>query len=655
MNKKNPDGSAKKLKMHTPDFTDANVAEVARLFPNCVTEARDGDGAVTRTIDFDLLRQELSGHVVEGPAERYHLNWPGKREALLAANAPIAKTLRPVRDESVDFDTTKNLFIEGDNLDALKLLQETYLGKVKMIYIDPPYNTGKEFIYDDDFAEDKDDYLIRSGQKGDDGERMTANTEANGRFHSDWLSMMASRLRLAKLLLRDDGVVFVSIDHREVSNLRQLMDEIYGRDNIVFDVAVVNNLKGRNDREGIATCHEHLLIYKKPGYKPLGVSLSEDQKAEYSEVDASGKAFQWRDLRKRGGADTRKVRPKMYFPVYVDPDSGSVRLESDSNHSQKVFPTKSDGSEGCWRWGKEKVAGAVDQMWGLEVRDTGRWNISYRIYLETEDGQRRSTPKSVWSGPQFSSDSGTKSLAALMPGIPANKFTPKAVGLLQSIVDQSCAGNDLVMDLFSGSGSFVEAVFRQNEIDSATRHYIAVQVAAPVEIELPLKYASISSIADLAKERIRRAGTKIKSEAGDKAKDLDVGFRVLKIDSSNLKDVFYRPDAVTQQSLLGDVDHVKPDRTDEDLLFQVLLDWGVDLTLPITSETIQNRRVFFVDGNALAACFDAGLDEDFVKELAKREPLRAVFRDGGYATDAAKINVEQVFKLLSPATEVKTV
>lgn len=645
-----------KLKMHSLNFTEQNIARLAELFPNCVTESANDDGNLRTFIDFDQLRQELSGNIVDGPRERYHLNWPGKKEALLVANAPIAKTLRPCRQESVNFDTTKNLFIEGDNLEVLKLLQETYLNKVKMIYIDPPYNTGKDFVYSDDFSEDSHTYFSRSNQKDSLGNRMVVNVETNGRFHSDWLSMLYSRLRLARNLLRDDGVIFVSIDFREAANLRQILNEVFGEENMVFDVAVVNNLKGRNDREGIATCHEQLLIYRKSDlYESRGVTLTAEQQSEYSETDDKGLKFQWRDLRKRGGADTRKERPNMFFPVYIDPDSGAVSPIPDKQHTVEVFPTKSDGADGCWRWGKEKVMNGIHLMRGTKVRNKDRWNVSYRVYLGEGDEERRGTPKSIWMGPTYSSDSGTKALAALFPSLDAKKFTPKPVGLLQTIIDQAAGEGDLVMDFFAGTGTFVEALLKQVAVDGLMRPFIIVQLAESIDVEMPDDLQDIRTISALARERIRRCAAKLRENSPVVAAGLDSGFRTVKVDTSNMKDVYYAPDGVKQGDLLDQIENIKEDRTPEDLLFQVLLDWGVDLSLPIAEETIEGKNVYFVDENGLAACFDKDINEELVKTIAARKPLRAVFRDSGYGTDSVKINVGQIFKLISPSTEVKSI
>lgn len=653
-----------KLKLHTPDLTAQNIEKIAALFPNCVAETKDATGKLKRGIDFDQLRQELSDHVVEGPRERYHLDWPGKREALLAANAPIAKTLRPCRKESVDFDTTKNLFIEGDNLDALKLLQETYLGKVKLIYIDPPYNTGNDFIYDDDFAVSAASYLHRSEQNDEAGNRLVANPKSNGRFHSDWLSMMYSRLRLAKNFLCDDGVIFISIDENEMPNLRGVMDEVFGATNFCGQLVVVNNLKGRNDKKNIATCHEYLLVYGKTSLSELnGLPLTEEQKAEFKHTDSSGERYALRDLRKRGRPDRREDRPNMWFPIFYNRETKCCSLKRVYETDVEITPKRGDNSDGRWRWGKDRVNANLEILEPRFSERSGRWEVNHRVYLNPKaafplveeeepddddaDFERTSKTKSFWLGGEISTDVGRRTFKALLPEVEFDY--PKPVELIKRCLYLGLGKTEIAMDFFAGSGTLGHAIMEVNSADGGDRTYISVQLP-----ESNTSPGALSSIAEIAKERIRRAGAKIKAESITIAPNLDIGFRVLKIDTSNMKDVYYSPDAVKQDQLELLTDNIKEDRTPEDLLFQVLVDWGVDLTLPITQDTIAKKKVFFVDGNALAACFDPNITEELVKELAKRKPLRAVFRDSSYGSDSVKINVEQIFKLLSPVTELKS-
>lgn len=623
-----------KLKMHTPNLTAEKIEKVAALFPNCMTETKDEKtGQLKRAIDFDQLRQELSDHIVDGPRERYHLDWPGKREALLAANAPIAKTLRPCREESVDFDTTKNLFIEGDNLDALKLLQETYLGKVKLIYIDPPYNTGNDFIYEDDFAADSDEYQLRSNQKDAVGNRMVANTESNGRFHSDWLTMMYSRLKLAFNLLRPDGAIFISIDDHEVHNLRRVCDEVFGDTNFVSDIAWQKRYTRSNNTVEFTTVIEHILVYRRsPEFCVNLLPRTDDADARYTNPDNDPRG-PWKGASFLNPA-TPQERPNLCYPIQ-NPNTQSV-----------THPTTN-----AWRRSRdefERLAQEKKLYWGLD----GTSPIpSVKMFLSEARGL---TPINFWSHEYAgNTDQGTQDLEMLMGGKYFNN--PKPVVLIKRILEHATGPNDLILDFFAGSGTTAQAVLQINSEDSGVRRFILVQLPEAADPQSAACRAGYTTISDLAKERIRRAGSKVSTDNGLISSKLDVGFRVLKIDTSNMNDVYFVPDSVKQEDLLAHTDNIKGDRTPEDLLFQVLVDWGVDLSMLIEKKTIGGSAVFFVDGNALAACFDMDIGEDLVKELAERKPLRAVFRDSSYGSDSLKINVEQIFKLLTPATEVRSI
>lgn len=636
-----------KLKLHSPDLTQENIAKLAELFPGCVTETQAEDGKPKRAIDFDQLRQELSTSIVEGPQERYQLNWPGKREALLTANAPIAKTLRPCREESVDFDTTQNLFIEGDNLDALKLLQETYLNKVKMIYIDPPYNTGNDFIYEDDFAEDTEAYLERSNQKDDAGNRMIANSDSNGRFHSDWLSMMYSRIKLSRNLLKEDGVIFISIDEKELANLKRICDEVFGENNFVSIATVVRSKNGLGSHEGFATNHDNILVYKKSDSDNSFCYLTHDQKyiEKFNKSDKYGTYKMDGIFRKKGDGQKRTDSPGCFYPIYFDSD-GIVYLE-DGTGRQSVYPKLPDGEDGRWIW---TPGFARDKLFRLYASTGG--TIYVKDYLHQAG---RMKPKSVLDKNAYITEVATEEIKDLF----GKKVfdTPKPTTLLLDLIDHACDRDGICLDFFSGSATTAHSLMALNATDNGNRRYILVQLPDACDEKSEAFKAGYKTIAEIGKERIRRAGKKIKEDnAGkDGIAQLDIGFRVLKIDSSNMKDVYYAPDAVKQGDLLAQVDNIREDRTAEDLLFQVLLDWGVDLALPITQETIAGKKVFFVDGNALAACFETGINEEFVKALAARHPLRAVFRDSGFGSDSVKINIEQIFKLVSPTTEVKSI
>jgi adenine-specific DNA-methyltransferase len=650
-----------KLKLHSPDLVDSNIEFIAQRFPQCITESRSEDGRLSSAVDFDLLRQELSKSIVEGPRERYHLDWPGKREALLAANAPSAKTLRPCREESVDFDTTKNLFIEGDNLDALKLLQETYLGKVKMIYIDPPYNTGNDFIYEDDFSEDTEAYFVRSNQRDNEGNRLIANTTSNGRFHSDWVSMLYSRLKLARNLLREDGSIFISIDDNEITNLRQICDEVFGTDNFVSTIVWQRSKKG--DAKLVARVHEYIVCYARNKTALIEAGVWRRKKEGADEVLAQYAAFKrsFRDdhtkireamqtwYRGLGDNDPRKTHKHynwsdargLYFADnFAGPDDGrESRPRYDIIHPTTKKPCKKPSTG--WRWDDAKT------KWALE-QDPPRIHFGPD---ETTIPNRKSYLEeiSVEPYPSLFYRDGRSATLEVESLIGKGWFEfPKNTDVLAELIELASGPDDVVLDFFAGSGSTGHAAYLVNAAKESTRRFVLVQLPEPTGRK------GYATIADIAKQRIRKAGEKIRAENATTASDLDIGFRVLKIDTSNMADVYYAPDAVKQTDLVAHTDNIKPDRTPEDLLFQVLVDWGVDLSLPITQEIVAKKKVFFVDGNALAACFEPNVSEDLVKELAKRKPLRAVFRDSSYDSDSVKINVEQIFKLLSPETEVKS-
>lgn len=638
-----------KLKMRSPNLTQDNIARIRDLFPGCVTEAKGEDGNVKLAVDFDQLRQELADSIVEGPQERYYLNWPGKREALLTANAPIAKTLRPCRDESVDFDTTKNLFIEGDNLDALKLLQNAYLGKVKMIYIDPPYNTGNDFIYEDDFAEEAEAYMRRSGQKDSSGAKLVANPASNGRFHSNWLGMIYSRLRLARQLLADDGVLVASIDDNEAANLKKVLEEVFGEDNFLFQITLLCNPKGRSQDKYVANCHEYLVGFSKEPLTKGALNIPKDDseiEENYRLIDTRGR-YRELELRNTHREFGKHNRRNLYYPFFVTAD-GKVSLEQKAQ-AVAVYPDWDDGFEGCWTWGTDKATQQISEIVAKQVN--GKWKIYRKNYAKDEDGEATKQVKSIWTEKQFHTEKGQAAFNDLFDSKTKLFQSPKSVDTIRRLLLMGSKKDSVVIDFFAGSGTTAHAVMAANAEDGGKRRFVLVQVPEATAEDSEAFKAGYRTIADLSKERIRRAGEKIGNS------NADIGFRVLKIDSSNMADVYYAPDALDKANLDLFADNIKPDRAPEDLLFQVMLDWGVDLALPIEKKAIQGKDVFFVDGNAIAACFDAhgGVDEAFVKELATRKPLRVVFRDAGFKDSAVKINVEQIFKILSPSTEVKSI
>jgi adenine-specific DNA-methyltransferase len=639
--------------MHSPDLTERNIDKVAELFPTIITESLDDDGNPVRAIDFDLLRQELSDHVVEGPQERYRLDWPGKREALFAANAPIAKTLRPVRGESVEFDTTQNLFIEGDNLDALKLLQESYLGKVKLIYIDPPYNTGNDFVYNDDFAESTDEYLTKSGQIDDAGNRLVANTEANGRFHSDWLSMLYPRLKLARNLLTDDGVLFISIDDNESANVRKIGDEVFGAGNFVAQLAVQVNPRGRHLDRFVAKTHESIMVFVRNASSDAIAGIAKEGRMadEYNRSDERG-PFRLLGLRNRNQAFNPQTRPNLYYPLYVSPTSGRVSATQSGEFTIEVLPDAPDGTQTCWTWSSERVKS--DNSLLLAEMNGDEWRIHRKDYLYGDDGEVAKTlVKSVWLDAEFNNDYGRKAVKDLFDR--AVMDFPKSPELLRRLIEIACSPSGIVLDFFAGSSSMAHAVMLANAADGGHRSYIMVQLDEETDPKSEAAKAGFTTISALSRERIRRAATRVASEAGLMFDGLDLGFRALRVDTTNMADVLRTPDALGQDQLGLYADSVKPDRAGEDLLFQVLLDWGLELTMPISVEEIEGHELFVVEDGALIACFDNKVSSALVREIARRQPLRAVFRDSGFATDSDRINAEQVFAEVSPATDVKSI
>lgn len=616
-----------KLKMHSPDLTEQNIDRIAELFPTVVTESRDGDGNPVRAIDFDLLRQELSDHVVEGPQERYQLDWPGKREALFAANAPIAKTLRPVREESVDFDTTKNLFIEGDNLDALKLLQESYLGKVKLIYIDPPYNTGSDLVYEDDYAASTAEYLVRSGQSNQDGTRLVANSDTNGRFHSDWLSMMYPRIKLARNLLADDGFLFVSIDDGEHANLRRICTEIFGEPNFVCSIMWRRKRETSNDSKNVAIQGEYVLVFARSSDAGLNLEpLSEEYVAEsYRDPTEQFPDGRWRGVPitvskglRGGGYEYSVTTPsgETIKRTWAYPEEGFARLER----------------EGRLYWGADGSGVPQRVMYAHESR--GQPTTNY------------------WHSTS-SNKAGKKRILELFGD--AVFDTAKPPELIERIIRVAGSADALIVDFFSGASTTAEAVMRANAADGGSRRFVMVQIAEQLPADSLATRQGYQSIAQLSAERIRRAAESIRSEFDLDDADQDMGVRYLRIDTTNLAGVRVPPDSLVQGQLDGHAQNVKPDRTNEDLLFQVMLEWGLDLSMSVTTDVVVGDQVLFLENDAVVACFEPNVRHEVVHAIATRQPLRAVFRDSGFASDDDRINVEQIFAELSPHTDVKVI
>lgn len=619
--------------MMSPDLTDANIEKIVGLFPSVVTESLDAEGNPKKAINFDLLRQELSDRVVEGPQERYQLDWPGKRTAAFAANAPIAKTLRPVRDESVDFDTTKNLFIEGDNLDALKLLRESYLGKIRLIYIDPPYNTGHDFLYEDDFAESAELYLARSGQVDVGGARLVTNTEANGRFHSDWLSMIYPRVKVARDLLAEDGFIFISIDDNEVANLRRLCDEVFGVDNYVSTFAWQKTLTRRNDATYVSNAHEYVICYsRRVGSSHFNkVATDEKQRATYTNRDNDPRG-DWLAV----PFHAPNIRPNLTYPITTP--SGRILMPP----SGRCWSTTKDQFEALLADGRIYFGKNGD---GMAQRK--------KFWSERDGGM---VPWTWWPHDEAGENRGaTKEIKDLFGGEVI--FTaPKPTKLIQKILELvPSSEGDIILDFFAGSATTADAVMRWNAAGNSQLNFVLVQAAEPCDPGSVAGSAGYLTIAAVARERIRRAGVRTLEGAGFQSHALDVGYRNLRIDTTNMVDVLRSPDE-TDQGVLDQLEgSIKLGRTGEDVLFQVLLDWGLELTMSITVEELEGHEVFVVDAGALIACFDSELSPELLRAIAIREPLRAVFRDSSFVSDAARINAEQIFREVSPSTDVKAI
>jgi adenine-specific DNA-methyltransferase len=655
------------LRMTSPDLTDANIDKLAELFPSVFTETRDEDGNSKRAIDFDLLRQELSDHVVDGPQERYQLDWPGKRAAAFTANAPIAKTLRPVREESVHFDTTKNLFIEGDNFEALKLLQESYVAGIKLIYIDPPYNTGNDFVYNDDFAMTTAEHLAKSGQASEEGARLVANTESNGRFHSDWLSMMYPRLKLARNLLTSDGFIVVSIDDAEFSALEMLLDEVMGAQNKLAVLVWDRNRK--NDARYFSVGHEYMLVYARDKtvlqergtrlrepqaglaearetYRTLRAACSDDWNAIRSEWRKYTSSFPADDERRKLGRFS-KVGPRGPFRDDGDiswPGGGGPKYEV--LHPQTGRPTKIPA--GGWVYPqKSSFEAAVESGRVVFGPDESTLPRQIRYLFDS--------PGLVMPSVHYSyAQTAAIDFHGLMGGRVFDN--PKNWKDLRRIVEYLTGPDDLVLDFFAGSASTAHAVLDLNATSGSERRFIMVQLDEEVPSTSPAAAAGFSSIPQIARDRIRRAADEIQSRCGGGATlSTDFGFRSLRVDTSNMVDVLRSPDETDQLALDLLAGSVKPGRTSEDLLFQVLLDWGLELTMPINVVPLGGHEIIVVEEGALIACFDERLSHELVHAVAKRQPLRAVFRDSGFLSDDARINAAQVFREVSPATELKAI
>ena len=620
-----------KLKMHTPNKADENFAKLAQLFPNAVTETIDADGNVVRAIDKDVLMQEISCAVVEGNEERYQFTWPDKKKSILLANAPIAKTLRPCREESVDFDNTENLYIEGDNLEVLKLLQETYLGKIKMIYIDPPYNTGSDFVYNDDFAEDAETYLANSGQYDDEGNRLVQNTESNGRFHTDWLNMIYTRLKLAKDLLSPNGVIFISIDDKEQENMKKVCDEIFGAYNFVAQIVWEKVHTRKNSAINFSASHEYVLCYAK-----LKRNNSSDKEGF-----------------------VRNLLPRDNTDAYSNPDNdpkGPWKTDPITAHnyySADYTITKPNGyvvkrpQDRYWAYSEETIKRMIAEnaiVWG----EGDSMPLAKRYLCDVQDGL---VPVTLFSR-EFAGDTSQakKNLDSIFDECKGVFDYTKPVKLLTRLLQIGINKDDYVLDFFSGSATTAHAIMQLNAEDGGNRKFIMVQLPEETDVDSEAYKAGYKNICEIGKERIRRAGQRIKETSPLTTQNLDTGFRVLKLDSSNMKDVYYSP-ADYEMSMFDTLaDNIKEDRTPEDLLFQVMLDLGVLLSSKIEESTIAGKKIFNVADGFLMACFDENVSDETITAIAKQKPYYFVMRDSSMASDSVATNFDQIFATYSPDT-----
>ena len=667
-----------KLKMQTANKADENFRKLAAMFPNAVTETINENGEVVRAIDKDVLMQEIACTVLDGNEERYQFTWPDKKKSVLLANAPINKTLRPVREDetvptgadsegkpycstgSVDFDTTENLYIEGDNLDVLKLLQETYLEKIDVIYIDPPYNTGMSLVYMNDFFMTSEEYLAASGQFDESGNQLFQNTESNGRFHTDWLNMIYPRLRIAKDLLKETGILVLTIDDYEINTVTTVLTEVFGEENHLGTVIIKNNPSGRSTVKGFSVNHEYALFYSKTSKATLGrMKHSDEQKSRYKEQDDKG-CYEWENFRKNGTDSDRADRPKQFYPLFFDKTANKLRVPSVTWNDSKreydlnesigadevvLLPVNPNGVEKVWKYGIERAKQIVSE---LLVKETPN---GYELYRKKYLNDEGTLPHTWWDKPEYSArDNGTRILTNLFGPQKFFDFPKAPEAVKDALIAANLPSDGLVLDFFSGSATTAHAVMQLNAEDGGRRKFIMVQLPEVTDEKSEAYKAGYKNICEIGKERIRRAGKKIKEDSPLTTQNLDIGFRVLKCDTSNMKEVYYNP-AEYEAGLFSHLeDNIKEDRTPEDLLFQVMLDLGVLLSGKIEETTIAGKKVFNVEDNYLIACFDSNVTEETIKAIAKQKPYYFVMRDSSMASDSVATNFDQIFATYSPDT-----
>lgn len=622
-----------KIEMSSVDGTQLNLEALYQIAPSCFTEVKDKKtGELRHVVNFKTLRQLLGDDAVEDDEEMYQFTWPGKQEARREAARPTTKTLRPVVEDSVDWDNTQNLYIEGDNLEVLKLLQKSYMGKVKMIYIDPPYNTGNDFVYDDDFAVSQDDYDLFSGDVDELGNRYRKNTDSNGRFHSDWCSMMYSRLIVARSLLTEDGIIFISIDDNEVENLKKICNEIFGEKNSINCITRATGTPTGGGFDGVVNELDYILCYAKniSNATIYGLPMSESDASIYDQIDEKGR-YLTRSLRRTGGEDRREDRPTMYFPIYA-PDG------------TPVYPIGPTGYESRWICSQETVK-KMDEEGLLQWKQVNKngelvWQVHQKFYLEG----RTKAPGNLWTDVEGNKKA-TRDIRMLFDTNKVFDF-PKPIGVIKKILQIASTKQDLILDFFSGSSTTAHAVMQLNAEDGGNRKYIMVQLPEETPEDSEARKAGYNTIPEIAKERIRRAGKKIKEESPLTTQNLDTGFRVFRLADSNFEEVKKAPGEYDQSQLDLFLNNVKSDRSDLDLLFGAMLSWGVQLSLPMTSEEVDGKMIYSVNEGDLVACFAEDITENIVKAMADKQPLRVLFRDRCFVRDDAKINVFETLKQL---------
>ena len=643
----------KRLDLNTPDGAQLNMDALYQIAPSVFTESRDEKtGELKRVVNFDALRQLLGDNAVDENRETYEFRWVGKDAAKAEAARAIDKTLRPVVEDSVDWDTTKNLYIEGDNLEVLKLLQRSYMGKVKMIYIDPPYNTGNDFVYHDDFAMSSDEYKEASGAVDDLGNKYVKNTEASGRFHSDWCNMIYPRLMVARSLLSEDGVIFISIDDNEVRNIQNICDEIFGITNKIGLFTIMSNPRGSQNSKLISSVHEYIAIYSKDinSVSLKGIEKDEKSLSEFREIDENGRKYRLLGLRKRGGAWRKEDRPNMFYSIFVNPKTGDCSLSYNEDYCIEVIPKRPTGELSRWTWSKDKFVKEKYLLLGKKVNTSlniEKWDIFRKDYIDNDNGEEKTTKiRTIWEEKESNYQNAKNEIKALFGNSEIFDY-PKPIYIvkrLASIIENE--EDDIYLDFFSGSSSTAHAIMNKNAEDRGNRKFIMVQLKETIQDENSEAYkAGYNNICEIGKERIRRAGKKIKEEHPEVADTIDTGFRVLRLDDSNFNPgVKASPSEYNQQQLDLFANNIKTDRTDLDLLFGSILAWGLQLDLPMETEEVDGCKIYTVNDGDLVACFAEKVTDKVIEAMAEKEPLRVLFRDSCFDSDDKKINLFETFK-----------